>query len=329
MAENTGKPADRFQEKTTAFVRQLASHSPAVAAIYKYDPLTESFPVNRERDILDEKKHSPLKGVVHKFCGRIVILLSYTCAANCRYCERQDRVGVGLDALGFLRPEDIRNIASFIRAKPDINEVVLSGGDPLTNPQGLKLLTELISDIEHIRILRIHTRVPVQRPDVIDLELLSEISSRFRTSFFSVHIDHPDELTAETEQLLLEIRRSGYIMLAQSVFLKGVNDDAAILYKLFRRLSELGVRPYYIYHCQAIPSTMRFVMKLEDEIEIMTRLREELSGVAFPQHVIDIQHARGKIIVPTGHWKLDLSQMQDFDHHWFSVRDHIMHPLES
>jgi len=328
MPDNTGEPADRFREKTTPFVRKLSSTSPAVSAIYTYDPSTETFPVNLERDILNEKKNSPVKGAIYKFPGRIVILLSYTCAANCRYCERQDRVGVGLDALGYLRSDDIQNIISFIKTRSEINEVVLSGGDPLMNPRGLKLLSKLLSAMDQIKILRIHTRIPVQQPDLVDMELLTEVSSQFATCYFSVHIDHPDELTAETERALIELRRAGFIMLAQSVFLRGVNDDAAILFQLFKRLSELGVRPYYIYHCQAIPSTMRFVMSLEDEIQVMTRLREQLSGVAYPQHVIDIQHARGKIIVPTSHWKSDLTRMRDFDDNWISVEEQVMHPLE-
>ena len=328
MTENPSK-WDRFQEKTTPFLRELASVSPAVTKIYTLDPATENFPINPERDILHEKINSPVKGTVYKFPGRIVVLLSYTCAANCRYCERQDRVGVGLDKLGYLHQTEIENIVSFIRTRPEINEVILSGGDPLMNPRGMKILADLLATVDHIKILRIHTRVPVQQPSLVDLQLLAEISSLFTTCYFSTHIDHPDELTAETEKLLLEIRRAGYVMLTQSVFLKGVNDDVGTLRALFTRLCELGIRPYYIYHCQAIPTTMRFVVPLEDEIEIMTQLREQVSGLAFPQHVIDVQHARGKIIVPTNHWKTDMTQIRDFDGTWHSVEEHVMSALES
>jgi lysine 2,3-aminomutase len=278
---------------------------------------------------LYEKRNSPIKGVVYKFRGRIVVLLSYTCAANCRYCERQDRVGVGLDSNGYLRPDEIQHIVSFIEANGEINEVILSGGDPLMNPGGLKLISGLLSKLEQIKILRIHTRVPVQQPGLVDLQLLSDISSQFRTCYFSVHIDHPDELTTETEDTMLKIRRAGYIMLAQSVFLKGINDDFAILRSLFLRLSELGIRPYYIYHCQAIPTTMRFVMHLEEEIKLMTQLREHLSGIAFPQHVIDVQHTIGKILVPTNHWHVDLSEMRDFKGAWLATEGQVMRPLEA
>jgi lysine 2,3-aminomutase len=319
---------EHFQEKTTAFLRQLAMTSPAVRAIYTYDPESEAMPVNLDRDILDEKKHSPVKGVVYKFCGRILVMLSYTCAANCRFCERQDRVGVGLDSEGRLTEPDLHRVVEFVHSRPEINEVILSGGDPLTHPAGLELLASLLSSLPQVRILRIHTRIPVQQPGSVNIELLRRVCAKFSTCYFSVHIDHPDELTAETEDALVEIRRLGYIMLAQTVFLKGVNDRTDVLRRLFVRMSELGVRPYYIYHCQAIPTTMRFVMEIEEETRIMTELRESLSGIAFPQHVIDLQHTRGKVIVPTAHWRVDTSCVRDYDGSWVNLAERAMKPTE-
>ncbi len=141
MEQEADKVAEHFQEKTTKFLRQLSRHSSAVRTLYTYDPSAENIPVNPERDILYEKRNSNVKGAVYKFRGRLVVLLSYSCAANCRYCERQDRVGVGLDSQGCLRPDEIHRIVSFIQTKSEINEVILSGGDPLMNPRGLKLIS--------------------------------------------------------------------------------------------------------------------------------------------------------------------------------------------
>ena len=117
----------------------------------------------------------------------------------------------------------------------------------------------------------------------------------------------------ETEAVIERLRRTGAILLCQSVFLKGVNDDVDVLFRLFGRLAELGVRPYYIYHCHPIPTTLRFVMRLEDEIAIMSRLRERLSGVAFPQHIFEMRHTTGKLAVPTDHWNVDLKEVRDFN----------------
>lgn len=319
---------DRFAEKTTLHLRQLATVSPVIDRIYRYDPAHENLPTNVNRDILLEKRFSPVKGLVHKFDNRVLVLLSYTCVANCRYCERQDRVGVGLDAEGRLTDKDIHAVVNYVATHPAINEVVISGGDPLTHPRGLELLCALLSQVSSLRIVRIHTRVPVQKPDMIDLEFFRTICERFTTVYCAVHIDHPDELAPVAEQVLIGMRRAGLILLAQSVFLRGVNDDVDTLLRLFTRLSELGVRPYYIYHCQAIPTTMHFVMELADEVLIMSELRRRLSGVAFPQHVIDIQHAKGKIVVPTSHWRVDYSHIQDYDGNWLPTMDYVARPLE-
>jgi lysine 2,3-aminomutase len=240
------------------------------------------------------------------------MLLSYTCAANCRYCERQDRVGVGLDSEGRLNDDEIRAVSAALLERPQINEVILSGGDPLTHPKGLDLATELLGANPAIKVLRIHTRFPVQMPAKVDFDLLERIVGRAETFYFSLHIDHPDELTEDVEDVITRIRRLGYVMLCQSVFLRGINDSVETLERLFVRLFELGVRPYYIYHCQPIPTTMRFVMALEEEVAIMSTLRERISGLAFPQHVLELQHTSGKVIVPTNHWISDLSQVRDF-----------------
>lgn len=318
----------RFAEKTTAHLRQLAGRSLAIARIYKYDPAYENVPVNMARDILLEKKYSPIKGLVHKFENRVLVLLSYTCAANCRYCERQDRVGVGLDAEGHLSSGDIAKIVDYISDRNDINEVIISGGDPLTHPRGLELLCSLLSRVSSVRIARIHTRVPVQKPGMIDLDFLKSICAKVRTFYCAVHIDHPDELVPEVEEVLINLRRIGFILLAQSVFLRDVNDNVDTLERLFTRMAELGIRPYYIYHCQAIPTTMQFVMSVDQEVRIMTELRRRLSGIAFPQHVIDIQHARGKVIVPTGHWRVDMSRVQDYDGNWLPMDEYVMRARE-
>jgi lysine 2,3-aminomutase len=318
------KRPDRFAEKLTPYLQELATISPAVRTMYVFDPVHEDVPADRSRDLFFEKALTRVKGLVQKYRGRALLLLSYTCAANCRFCERQDRVGVGLDSDGRLLPEEIRRAIDYVAGESSIREIIFSGGDPLTHPQGLLLACQLLASVSHVKVLRIHTRFPMQFPDRVDVDLLSEAIRDHATFYFSLHIDHPDELTAKTANVIQRIRSLGYIMLCQSVFLKGVNDDPNVLADLFLQLHELGVRPYYIYHCQPIPTTMRFVMALEDEVRIMTTLRERLSGLAFPQHVLELQHTTGKLIVPTGHWQADLSKVRDFVGRLHDVEDRAM-----
>ncbi|MGI9429566.1 MAG: KamA family radical SAM protein [Bythopirellula sp.] len=303
---------DRFAEKTTAHLRSLAERSPAVRQMYYFDAEHENVPANRDADLFLEKQLTRTKGLVYKYPGRVIVLLSYTCAANCRYCERQDRVGVGLDEEGRLTESEIRSAVQFVAEHDEITEVIFSGGDPLTHPHGLRLASQLMAEIPHVRILRVHTRYPLQLPDKVDFDLLAELASLGPILYLSVHVDHPDELTPETESTIDRIRRLGAVLLCQSVFLKGINDDADILERLYVRLSELGVRPYYIYHCHPIATTMRFVMPLEDEIALMSRLRERLSGIACPQHIFEMRHTTGKLAVPSDHWNVDLASVRDF-----------------
>lgn len=315
----------QFAEKTTAYLRNLSKTSDAIRKMYFFDSECEDISADTNRDLLNEKLNTPVFGTVRKFDGRLLVMLSYTCAANCRYCERQDRVGVGLDRVGRLTEHQIDTIASYVENDPSLYEVIASGGDPLMHPNGLKRLFNALSVIKHVRVLRIHTRFPLQCPQKIDMQLMGELAAMKPTSYLSLHISHPDELTPEAIEVIQGLRRCGFILLSQSVFLKEVNDSTETLERMFLQLFQLGVRPYYIYHCQKIPTTERFVMSLEEEVAIISALRERLSGLAFPQHVIDLPSARGKVIVPTNHWSYNLETTRDFD--GFQINTHSWTPI--
>lgn len=309
----------RYCEKTTSFLRELAMKSEAIAKMYLFDKNHENYPADTSRDLLNEKIFTPVFGTVRKYPGRLLVLLSYTCAANCRYCERQDRVGVGLDREGFLKQDQLDKIIDYIRQDTSLYEIIVSGGDPLTNPRGLEFLFEELRGVSHIKVLRIHTRFPMQHPKNVKIDLMRQLVKSKPTVYLSLHIDHPDELQPEVIEVINCLRDAGYVLLCQTVFLKSINDNVNVLKTLFLKLFQLGVRPYYIYHCQEIPTTKRFVMALNEEVKIMTILREELSGLAFPQHVIDIPFASGKVIVPNNHWNIDLSCVRDFEGEWLNT----------
>lgn len=307
------RSSDRFAEKTTLNIRHLAQSSSAIRSMYFFDAEHEDVPADTARDLLNEKVNSPLFGTVRKFPRRLLVLLSYTCAANCRYCERQDRVGVGLDRLGRLSENQIDDVVRYVAADSSISEVIASGGDPLVHPKGLERLFTSLGAVGHVKVLRIHTRFPLQSPRQVNHDLMRRLAGTKNVVYLSLHVDHPDELTDEVLDLIGKLRSYGFILISQSVFLKGVNDDVDVLERMFNQLFESGVRPYYIYHCQRIPTTSRFEMSLEDEVTIMSQLRERLSGLAYPQHVLDLPGARGKVVVPTHFWDFDLSQTRDFD----------------
>lgn len=309
---------DRFAEKTTPHLLELAETSQAIRDMYLFDPETEDLPAQPDADLFLEKQLTRTKGLIYKYPGRVLVLLSYTCAANCRYCERQDRVGVGLDQEGRLTDSEIDEAVEFVRQRPEITEVIFSGGDPMTHPAGLRRAANAMAEIDHVQTLRIHTRFPLQLPEKVDFGLLEELAELRPIFYLSLHVDHPDELTPTTERVIGRIRKLGFVLLCQSVFLRGVNDDLETLSRMFTRLSQLGVRPYYLYHCHPIPTTMRFVVPIEDEIKLMSRLRERLSGIACPQHIFEIRQTTGKLLVPTDHWDVELQRVRDHlgnEHH--------------
>jgi lysine 2,3-aminomutase len=305
--------SDMFAGKTTAYLNALMSRSAAIAAIYGVGDDDRTHPVPRDGNIMGEVTYTPHKGIIQKYPGRAVLMLTYTCAAHCRYCQRQDRVGRGFDAEGRLSRDEIMSAVDWIGSRPGIREVILTGGDPLTYPGGLMFASELLAATSNVQVVRIHTRFPLQYPTKIDFEVMRTLGQLSKPCFVGLHVDHPDELTLEAIEAIQKLRRCGLILRSQTVFLKGVNDSVEALDKLFWSLYGLGVVPEYIYHCVNVESAERFVMKLSDEVRIMSELRQRLSGNAYPHHILNIPGAFGKIPLPVNAWDVDLSSMRDFD----------------
>lgn len=301
-------------------LRRLAHKS---TAIHK-----QFFPSDQENEVTDralldpllEDSHSPTKGLVHKYPGRVLITLTMTCAAYCRFCTR--RRSVSDFQKGLITPVDLTKIIGYLNAHEDVSEVIFSGGDPLTVQPLLIHALEAISTIPHIKVIRIHSRVPVSNPILITPALYQAIKKVKRQPlYFSIHFEHPDEITPKTMRIINRLRRAGAILMSQSVFLKGVNDDANILALLFSRLVQLGIRPYYIYHCDPVKGAEHFIVPFTKEVEIMTNLRAQLSGLATPTFVIDTPDGAGKIPVPLNFWQYDHEHYQDFNRNSHTVID--------
>lgn len=263
-------------------------------------------------DPLLEDKNRRMKGLVYKYRGRVLVELTLNCASYCRFCTRRRRVS---DVKrGLLTNEDLDNIISFVLSKKEINEVIFSGGDPLTVPKLLVSALSKFSKLPQIKIIRVHTRVPVSQPSFVKKEILDAFSlvGKAKAFYLSIHFEHPDELTPQTIGAVKKIRATGAVLLSQSVFLKGINDSYSVLENLFSSLVELGIRPYYIYHCDLVKGIEHFIVPIKKEIEIMTKIRKTLSGLAFPFHVIDSPNGVGKIPVPLNFWKFSTRSFVDF-----------------
>jgi lysine 2,3-aminomutase len=264
--------------------------------------------VNLQTDPLQEKRHEAIPGLIHKYENRVLCHLTYFCPSNCDFCFRKN-----LYEKTKKRASD-QEIVSYIKNNPKIKEFIFSGGEPLVKTGELKDLAVNLSKLENIKIFRIHSRHPVTFPKNINFrDLETAIKETTQPWYFVIHVNSITELNnPETIKAILKLKKMGFILLSHTVFLKGINDTVKKLEKLFNKLVELGVKPYYIFHCDSMKHTQKFIIPIKKEVEIMTNLRKTLTGIAYPLHVIDSDSGEGKIPVPTEFWQCSLNSYQDF-----------------
>jgi lysine 2,3-aminomutase len=259
----------------------------------------DRFPGELDDPIGDELK-SPVRGLVHRYRDRVLLKLVSVCAVYCRFCFRREVVGpgeAGLDAA------DIAAALDYIRARPEIWEVVLTGGDPLTlSPRRLSEVTRALAAIPQVKVLRWHTRLPVAAPERVTPALARALTEGHgKTVYVALHANHPRELTLEARAACRRLIAEGVAMVSQSVLLRGVNDDADTLEALMRAFVETRVKPYYLHHPDLAPGTRHFRVTIAEGQSLMRELRRRLSGLAMPAYMLDIPGARGKVPIGPAH----------------------------
>lgn len=262
-------------------------------------------------DPLNEEKYQKTKGAIHKYNSRILILISIHCPQMCPFCFRKRITAKPREKLTL---NDLNEIIKYTGTQPEVNEVIFSGGEPLMEPELLIYGLKEFSKLKQIKILRIHSRAPVSAPNLITPKILIVLKNIFHIPlYFSVHINHSKELSPECIKSINLLKKSGAILISQTVFLKGINDNFETLKELFTKLSQAGVMPYYLHHCDPVAGNKKFIVPLEKEVEIVTQLRKNLSGLACPTLVIDSPNGVGKIPVPFNFWKFDINSFSDFN----------------
>ena len=246
-------------------------------------------------DPIGDAPHSPLPSLVHRYPNRVLWKISPVCAVYCRFCFRKEHIGRRGTAL---RQAEIADVAAYLTAHTEVEEVIYSGGDPLmlTTPK-LQQCAAAYRDLAHIRRLRIHSRIPVVQPAAINDALLTHLSDLPQSLHIVVHINHSAELTANARAALQALRTSGALLYSQTVLLKGVNADATTLARLMNDLLDTGVVPYYLHHPDLARGTGHFRTALAEGKEIMRELRQHLSGIAMPTYIVEIPGGDGKIPV--------------------------------
>jgi len=244
-------------------------------------------------DPIGDDAHSPVDGIVHRYPDRVLLKLTHVCAVYCRFCFRRERVGPGKP--NALSPAALARALDYIRSHPEIWEVILTGGDPLVlSPRRLRAVMKELAAVDHVKVVRLHTRVPVAEPERVTPDLVRAMKARGKAVYVAVHVNHARELTIRVRAALARMADSGLVLLGQSVLLAGVNDDAETLGTLMRALVECRVKPYYLHHGDLAPGTAHLRTDLETGQALMRRLRGRWSGLCQPTYVLDIPGGFGK-----------------------------------
>lgn len=245
-------------------------------------------------DPLDEAQDSPVPGLTHRYPDRALLLTTPNCSMYCRFCTRK-RATLARGGWEAIDADD-RRMIDYVRTHPEIHDVILSGGDPLTLPlPKLRFYLQSLREIRHVDVIRIGTRVPVTLPQrLYDAELI-ELLAQAEKVYVQTHFNHPREITPEATRACRALIRAGVPVNNHSVLLKGVNDDLATMRELLRGLLRIKVRPYYLFHCDPVVGAGHFRTSVWKGLEIIEGLRGHLSGLGVPTYVVDAPHGGGKI----------------------------------
>lgn len=244
-------------------------------------------------DPIGDHTHSPVSGIVHRYPDRVLFKLVHVCAVYCRFCFRREMVGPGKETA--LSDDVYSKALDYIRSHPEIWEVILTGGDPLMlSARRLKEVMTDLAAIDHVRIIRIHTRVPVADPARVTDETVDALKLMGATTWVALHANHPRELTGDARTACARMIDAGIPMVSQSVLLRGVNDNAATLEALMRSFVECRIKPYYLHHGDLAPGTAHLRTTLEEGQRLMLSLRGRVSGLCQPDYVLDIPGGHGK-----------------------------------
>jgi lysine 2,3-aminomutase len=246
----------------------------------------------QHEDPLHEEELSPVPGLIHRYPDRVVWLVSSSCAVYCRFCMRKRRIGCAAETSDGATRE---SVLRYIGENHGIRDVILSGGDPLLlDDEALEEILSRLRAIPHVEIIRIGSRVPVTLPARVTRGLCRMLK-KYHPLYINTHFNHPQEITVEAAKACAMLSDAGIPLGNQTVLLKEVNDDPAVMKRLMQLLLKIRVRPYYIHQMDLVKGTAHFRTRIEHGIEIMESLRGHTSGMASPHYVIDLAGGKGKV----------------------------------
>ncbi|MCF7957864.1 MAG: KamA family radical SAM protein [Phycisphaerae bacterium] len=248
-------------------------------------------------DPLEEHQDMPVPGLVHRYRDRALLIATTMCSMYCRHCTRKRIAGTRETAISGHR---MRQVQEYLFNHPEISDVIVSGGDPLTmSDTAIETVLSMLRSVPSVQVIRIGTRVPVVLPMRITDKLVT-LLKKYHPLWINTHFNHPNEITAEARMACAKLADAGIPLGNQTVLLRGVNDNPRVIEELCRRLISTRVRPYYLYQCDLVRGVEHFRTSIRKGMEIMEYLRGRISGIAIPTFVVDAPHGGGKIpVLPT------------------------------
>jgi lysine 2,3-aminomutase len=301
--------------------RYAMAITPAMAELIEdaADPIGRQFvPDAAELETTPEERADPIgdhvhevsEGLIHRYPDRVLLKFTSVCAVYCRFCFRREMVGQ--EGASVLSDEALESALAYIQAHDEIWEVIVSGGDPLiASPRRLASLMGALGAIEHVKIIRFHTRVPVVAPERVTSSLIDALASSRKTVWLALHANHPREFTEGARAAIARLADAGIPLVSQTVLLRGVNDDAATLGSLMRLFVENRIKPYYLHHGDLAPGTSHFRTDFSTGQDLMRALRGEFSGLCQPTYVLDIPGGHGKVPVGPTYLRCETNEVDD------------------
>ncbi len=273
-------------DPTDPIFRQIvpASDELTITPDERVDPISDENPARGSR---------PLKALIHRYTNRVLLIPTAQCAVYCRFCFRKRLVG---DTTHNAREEDLNQAYDYIGQHDEIEEVILTGGDPLTlGDDAIASILIRLESIKHIRLIRIHTRLPVVNPFRLTPELAQIVRNCSKPIWISAHFNHPNEITATSKNRIGGWINQGIPFVNQSVLLRDVNDSATTLKALFMSLLEIKIKPYYLHQADLVQGTGHLRVPIDRGLQLLRELQGELPGYAIPHYVYDQPDGSGKI----------------------------------
>jgi EF-P beta-lysylation protein EpmB len=287
ILNNQQIPANFPLRATRSYLQRIAPGDINDPLLRQILPLTAELDLTPgfSNDPLNEANYNTLPGLLHKYPGRALLLITKACAIHCRYCFRRH---FPYDD-NLPSKTDWQPVFDYLAANTSISEVIFSGGDPLAaNDQHLTWMSQQIAKLPHIKRLRIHTRLPIVLPSRVDDRLLNWLSNWPGQRIMVIHCNHPNELDDNVKHALAQLHQAGVTLLNQSVLLRGINDDAPTLMALSEKLFAMGVLPYYLHQLDEVQGAAHFAVEQSRALALIEEVSNGLSGFLVPKLVTEV-----------------------------------------